>query len=53
MTEKELAALRAVARTLDSLTVRGSDNMGKVLGCIGVLEELLAAAQRAKEAENG
>lgn len=53
MSENNTAALRAVIRTLDSLTVRGRDNMSKLLGCIGALEELLEKGAEAEEAEHG
>ncbi len=41
MTENERATVQAVIHTLDSLTVTGRENMSKLLGCIGALEELL------------
>ena len=54
MKEKDKAMLQAVVRTLDSLTVSGSGNMSKLLGCLGALEELLAAeTEERKEAERG
>ncbi len=54
MTERDRATLRAVVRTLDSLTVSGSGNMSKLLGCLGALEELLAAeTEERKETERG
>ena len=49
MNDKEKTTVQAVIRTLDSLTVTGRDNMSKLLGCIGALEELLET----EEAEHG
>ena len=53
MTQNEKAVIQAVVRTLDSLTVTGRDNMSRLLGCIGALEELPEADTEAKEAEHG
>lgn len=45
MTEREKSLLRAVLRTLEGLTVTGTENMSKVLGCVNALEELIEGAE--------
>lgn len=45
MTDNDKAVIAAVINTLDSLTVTGSDNMSKVLGCINALQKLLEGTQ--------
>lgn len=47
-TQDNLGVLRAVVRTLDSITVSGRDNMSRLLGCITAMEEYIE-----KEENNG
>ena len=46
MTDKEKTTIQAVIRTLDSLTLTGRENMGKVLGCINALEDMLEVREK-------
>lgn len=38
----ELEILQSVIRTLDSLTVSGTENMKKLVGCIDALTQIVA-----------
>lgn len=50
MTGAQKELINSVIVTLDSLTVTGAGNMGKVLGCIEALGRVL---KEAEEAEHG
>lgn len=41
--------IRAVIRTLNTITVSGADNMNKILGCIQALQELLKVEKGEKK----
>lgn len=44
--EERTNIIRAIIRTLDSVTVTGSQNMGHILGCINALNEILEAEDK-------
>ncbi len=46
MTERQASLLRAVVRTLDSLTATGAENMRKILGCSDAIETILREYER-------
>ena len=41
MTEEQKATLKAVIRTLDTVTVSGAENMDRLLGCMRALHGVL------------
>ena len=50
MNEEQKATLNAVLRTLDTIPVRGMENLDKLLGCMQVLSSLTAeTSSREKE----
>ena len=41
--------LNAVINTLNSIEVKGKDNLDKLLGCINALEQMMAQAEKGEE----
>lgn len=50
---KQEERLKAVRRTLEEIDVRGRDNIDKMLGCMMMLDQIIAEASRpAQEAKD-
>lgn len=45
--------LPAVIKTLETISVSGKDNLGKLLGCISALESLLVEPAEKEEQHGG
>lgn len=45
--------IQIVINTLDSVEVRGKDNMSKLLGCIQALEKIIEQARNETQSEDG
>lgn len=53
MTERQRELIDRVIVTLDSLTITGAGNMGKVLGCINALNEVLEVEDNGGQTNQG
>lgn len=49
--EKIRETLIAVIRTLDTLTVRGRENMDRLLGCMNAIDQVIASLNEEPAAE--
>ena len=48
----DLTIIKAVISTLDSIEVKGRDNLDALLGCINALESFVEIAQIRNESQN-
>ena len=52
MNDSQISTLKAVLQTLDKISVRGSENMDMLLGCMQTINRMIAEAELMAEAKN-